>query len=63
MLLHVLAHINPNYVGLVVKQRLGKGFGQLLLTYTGRPQEQEGSDWLGGVLSLIHIFLFCPGYS
>ena len=50
MLLHVLAHINPNYVGLVVKQRLGKGFGQLRLTYTGRPQEQEGSDWLGGVL-------------
>ena len=50
MFLHVLTHVNPHHVGFVVKQCLCKGFGQLRLTYAGGPQEQEGANWLGGVL-------------
>ena len=39
--LHILAHINPHHIILVIKQRCRQGFGQFRLTHAGRPQEQK----------------------
>ena len=48
--LHVLGHVDPDHVLLVVKKCLRQCFGQLGLTDTGGTQEQEGTDRLGGIL-------------
>ena len=43
--LHIFAHINTNHIALIIKQTLRKCFCKLCLTYPGRSQEQEWSDW------------------
>ena len=50
MLLHVLAHIDTHHIALIIKERIRQRFGELRLTYTGRPQEQERTDRLARIL-------------
>ena len=40
----VFRHIDPHHAVLVVEQEFCQGFCQFGLSYTGRPQEDEGSD-------------------
>ena len=42
--LHVFGHIDPDHVLLIVKERLGEGFGQFGLADAGGAQEQEGAQ-------------------
>ena len=46
MLLHVLTHVDTHHILFIVKQALGKCLRKLGLTYTGRSEEQEGTDRL-----------------
>ena len=48
--LHILAHIDPDHVLLIVKQGLGQSLGQLRLAHAGGSQEQERADGLCGIL-------------
>ena len=37
MLLHVFRHIEPDHIGLIVKQKLGQRAGQFGFSHSGRP--------------------------
>ena len=49
-LLHVLAHIDPHHIVLVIKQILCECFRKLCLPDAGRAEEQEGADRAGRIL-------------
>mmetsp|Transcript_388 Transcript_388/g.857 ORF Transcript_388/g.857 Transcript_388/m.857 type:complete len:369 (-) Transcript_388:28-1134(-) len=46
VLLHVLAHVQPHHVPLVVEELCGERLGELGLAHAGGAQEQEGAGWL-----------------
>ncbi len=43
-LLHILGHVDPHQVLLIVKQALGQGLRQLGLAHAGRAQKEEAAD-------------------
>ncbi len=50
VLLHVLRHVEPDDVLLIVEQVLGQGPGELGLSHAGGPEEDEAPDGPVGVL-------------
>ena len=50
MLLHVLAHVDPDHRVLGVEHELGKRTGELGLAYAGGAEEQKGADRAVGIL-------------
>src|SRR5699024_5877422 len=44
VLLHILTHIDTDHVVFIIKQGLCKGLCKLMLTNTGRTQEEEGTN-------------------
>ena len=50
MFLHELRHVDPHHRVLVVEQEFGHGLGQLGLTDTSRPEEQEAAQGAGLVI-------------
>ena len=48
--LHILTHIYPYHVVFIIKKSGRQCLGQLRLTYAGRPQKQERTDRLAGIL-------------
>ena len=50
-LLHILGHIDPHQVVLIIKQSLGQSLGKLCLAYACGAQEQEGANGTVGVLN------------
>ena len=51
MLLHVLAHVDPDHVVLIVKQAFRQRLGKLRLSDAGGAEEQERTDGLGRILN------------
>ena len=51
VLFHILAHVDPDDVFLIVKQRLRQRFGKFGLAHTGRTKEEERPDWTVAVLN------------
>ena len=49
--LHIFAHINPDNVVFIVKQRFCQCLGQFCFSDTGRPQEEERSKRTVGILN------------
>ena len=50
VLLHVLRHVDPYHVLLIIEQGSGQCLGKLCFADAGRPQEQEGPDGLCRIL-------------
>ena len=50
VLFHILAHVDADHIGFIVKQRFRQCLGKLRLSHTGGAQKQEGADGLGGIL-------------
>ena len=49
MLLQILGHIQPHHIALVVKEKLGQGFGQFRLAHPRRPQKDKAADRPPGI--------------